>query len=249
MNTSDTRRFGGISRLFGAKGYERLTQSHVVVVGLGGVGSWAAEALVRTGVGSICLVDGDRVELSNTNRQMPAMDGNYGRYKAEVLAERFLRINPQLKIQVVKEFVHEGNFEQTVQGGDVIVDCIDSVSDKVALIAWAHRQGLAIVVSGGAGGKIDPTQIRYEDLARVQGDALLGVVRQQLRKKYGFPKGVGQVKKQPTWGIEAIYSNESKRESADGFEGFGVFVGVTATAGMLLAQRAVMQILKNCDES
>ena len=243
MNTSDTRRFGGISRLFGADGYEKLAKANVVVVGLGGVGSWAAEALVRTGVGSITIIDGDRVELSNTNRQMPAMQGNYGSYKAEVLAQRFQKINPQLNLKALCEFVHEDNFDALIGSCDVIVDCIDSVSDKTALIAWAHAKGLTIIVSGGAGGKIDPTQVSYGDLACAQGDSLIAVVRQQLRKKYGFAKGSGQIKKQKPWGIETVYSPEERRQSADGYEGFGVFVGVTATAGMLLAQRAVMRIL------
>ena len=243
MNTADTRRFGGMSRLFGTDGFEKLQNAHVVVVGLGGVGSWVAEGLARTAIGRLTLIDGDTVEESNTNRQMPAMDGQYARLKTEVMAERLRAINPAADIQIVSSFVTAETMASLIPDCDVIVDAIDSLKDKVALIAFAHARGTPVIVSGGAGGKVDCTAIRYGDLARVVGDPLIGAVRQRLRKEHGFPRGAVKVSESKRFGIEAVYSDEPVKPSQDGGEGFGVFVGVTATFGMLLAQRAVLHVL------
>ena len=131
MNTSDKRRFGGISRLFGPKAFEILNHSHVVVVGVGGVGSWVAEALARTAVGHITLIDGDTVEESNTNRQLPALNGTYGQKKVEVLARRLQAINPEARIDIVDRFVGEDNFDELIPACDAIIDCIDSLSAKL----------------------------------------------------------------------------------------------------------------------
>ena len=135
MNTSDKRRFGGISRLFGPKAFEILNHSHVVVVGVGGVGSWVAEALARTAVGHITLIDGDTVEESNTNRQLPALNGTYGQKKVEVLARRLQAINPEARIDIVDRFVGEDNFDELIPACDAIIDCIDSLSAKTFLVA------------------------------------------------------------------------------------------------------------------
>lgn len=243
MNTADKRRFGGISRLFGEKGFETLQNAHVVVMGLGGVGSWVAEALARTAIGHLTLIDGDTVEESNTNRQMPALEGQYGRMKADVMAERLRAINPQAQIDIVKTFVKAETMDELIPECDVIVDAIDSLKDKVALIAYAKARATPVIVSGGAGGKIDCMAVRCGDLARVIGDPLIGAVRNRLRKEYGFPRGATKVQDSKRFGIEAVYSDETVKPSQDGGDGFGVFVGVTATFGMLLAQRAVLQVL------
>lgn len=243
MNTADKRRFGGISRLFGRDGFEALNAAHVVIVGLGGVGSWAAEALARTAVGRLTLIDGDIVEESNTNRQMPALEGQYGRLKTEVMAERLRAINPQADIRTVSAFVTTESMDELIPTCDVIIDAIDSLKDKVALIAFAHQRAIPVIVSGGAGGKIDCTAVRSEDLARAIGDPLIGAVRGRLRKEYGFPRGAVKPEQSKRFGIEAVFSDEPVKATQDGEEGFGVFVGVTATFGMLLAQRAVLKIL------
>lgn len=153
MNTSDYRRFGGISRLFGKESFERLSQSHVCIVGVGGVGSWAAEAIARTAIGRITIIDGDTVEQSNTNRQLPAMDGQYGRKKVEVLAERFKAINPQVHLEAKDIFINEENIDEAIGCPDIVLDCIDSLKAKAQLIAWAKRKNIPLIVSAGAGGE------------------------------------------------------------------------------------------------
>ena len=151
--TTDPRRFGGVGRLFGEEGARRLAGAHVAVVGLGGVGSWVVEALVRTSVGRITLIDGDDVALSNTNRQLPAFEGAYGRAKAEVLRERCLLINPDCRIEVKTVFVTPENAAQVIPSDcDWLVDCIDDLKGKAALHAAARGMGVRTVCAGGAGG-------------------------------------------------------------------------------------------------
>ncbi len=244
MNTSDLRRFGGISRLFGAEGLENLQNAHVCVVGVGGVGSWAAEALARSAVGTITLIDADTVAMSNTNRQLPAMDGNWDEKKIEVLARRFRAINPEADIRTIDAFVDETNYESYLSDADIILDCIDSMKAKVGLVAWAKRNAKTIIVSAGAGGRIDPTRVCVADMADVKGDALIAALRTKLRREHGFPKATGE-KRAPRFGIETVYSDEQKRETQDGAEGFGVFVGVTATFGMMMSARAVQKIVSS----
>ena len=144
MNTSDKRRFGGISRLFGPKAFEILNHSHVVVVGVGGVGSWVAEALARTAVGHITLIDGDTVEESNTNRQLPALNGTYGQKKVEVLARRLQAINPEARIDIVDRFVGEDNFDELIPACDAIIDCIAS---RVSFADIAYAKGDSLIAA------------------------------------------------------------------------------------------------------
>lgn len=248
MNTSDTRRFGGISRLFGPQGFEKLACSHVTIVGVGGVGSWVAEAIARTAVGKITIVDGDTVEESNTNRQMPAFDGNYGRLKVDVLAERLKAINPNAQVRAVPLFIKENNVDELIEPCDVVIDCIDSLSAKALLLAKAKEKASVVLTSGGAGGKVDASMVEAADIADVQGDALIAALRSQLRKKYGFAKGLASGKKSPSMGITAVFSREPVRVSQDGAEGFGVFMAVTATFAMRLVQLAVEAILNEANE-
>ena len=213
MDSSLNARFAGVDRLYGRGSVARLQQRHVCVVGLGGVGSWAVEALARSGVGRMTLVDADEVCLSNTNRQLHALEGQYGRGKAEVLAERCRAINPALAVEVVPQFLLPSNLAELLDRGyDLVLDACDSFRSKVELIAWCRRRKLPLVVVGSAGGRTDPTQGRRRDLSRTEHDALLALVRKKLRAEFNFPKN-----KDRYFGVPAVYSLENVRyPQADG---------------------------------
>lgn len=248
MNTADKRRFGGISRLFGKEKFEVLSQSHVTVVGVGGVGSWVAEALARTAIGKITLIDGDTVEESNTNRQLPALNGNYGLKKVHVLATRLMAINPQAEIVAIDRFVDKDNFNEVVPDCDVLIDCIDSLSAKTFLVARGKDKARYVLTSGGAGGKWDASRVALADIAYVKGDSLIAAMRTRLRKEYGFPAGSANGAKSKPFGIEAVFSDEAVCPSRDGEEGFGVFMAVTATFAMRLAQSCVLKLVDRVSE-
>ncbi len=206
-------RFAGIDRLYGQGSALRLGDRHVAVVGLGGVGSWAVEALARTGVGKLTLVDADDVCLSNTSRQLHALDGQYGRGKAAVLAERARAINPAIAIEVVPEFLIAANLEALLaRKPDLVIDACDSMRSKIDLIAACKRRKLPVVVVGSAGGRTDPTQVRVRDLSRTEHDALLALIRKKLRAEHCFPRNPDRY-----FGIPAVYSLENvKYPQADG---------------------------------
>jgi tRNA A37 threonylcarbamoyladenosine dehydratase len=200
-------RFAGIDRLYGTGAAARLAGCHVAVIGLGGVGSWAAEALARSGVGRLTLVDADDLCISNTNRQLHALAGDYGRNKAEVLAERLLRINPGLAVRAVADFVTPANLALHLDPGfDLVLDAFDSFRAKVETIAFCRRRKQPIVVVGSAGGRVDPTLVRVRDLSRTEHDALLALVRKKLRGEFHFPKN-----KDRYFGVPAVYSLENVR--------------------------------------
>src|SRR5690554_6635649 len=160
-------RFGGIRRLYGARALDYFRRAHVVVAGVGGVGSWTVEALARSGVGKLTLIDLDDVCVSNINRQLPALDGTIGRPKVEVLAERCRAIQPGIEVITDLAFVTPTNLAERIpEDADHLVDAIDSVVAKAALISWCKRRKLPITVTGAAGGQTDPTRIRVADLAR-----------------------------------------------------------------------------------
>jgi len=212
------RRFDRIGRLVGDSAMERLLGSHVMVIGLGGVGSFAAEALVRSGIGSLTLVDFDLVCVTNANRQLQAMRGTVGKPKATVLAERLRLINPQAKVKSVPLF-YEARIADQLLGRDVdfVVDAIDNITAKCHLLASCRERGLPVVCSTGASGRMDPTRVELTDLSQTRVDPLASSVRKILRKQYGFPsKG--------SWGIPAVFSSEPLSEplelSYDGGEGF-----------------------------
>jgi tRNA A37 threonylcarbamoyladenosine dehydratase len=190
VNDSELR-FGGMARLYGRAGLKRLRAAHVLVVGVGGVGSWTVEALARSGVGTITMVDLDEICVSNVNRQLPALDGTIGRPKVEVLAERIRAINPACRIFARQEFFTEDSAERllapTDPPVDFVVDAIDAVANKCRLIALCRARGLPVIVCGGAGGRRDPTQVRRADLALATHDRLLSEVRKRLRQEHGFP--------------------------------------------------------------
>ncbi|GAB3627361.1 UBA/ThiF-type NAD/FAD-binding protein [Pandoraea terrae] len=198
------RRFGGIARLYGEPGLAILQGAHVAVIGIGGVGSWVAEALARSAVGKLTLIDLDNVAESNTNRQIHALDGNYGKAKVTAMAERIAAINPACEVSLIEDFVEADNLDAMLgRGYDWIVDAIDSVRVKTALIAWCVKNRTRLITVGGAGGQLDPTRIRIDDLARTIQDPLLSKVRAQLRKQHGFPRGP-----KARFNVPAVYSDE-----------------------------------------
>lgn len=249
MNNEDNRRFGGIARLYGSAAYLRLRAAHVCVVGIGGVGSWVAEALARTAVGRLTLIDLDMVAESNTNRQIHALEPVFGKAKVDAMAERIAQINPECVIQCIEDFVTIDNMETTLGGGfDVVVDAIDQARVKTAMIDFCKRRKQPIVVVGAAGGQIDPTQIRVSDLSQTVQDPLLAKVRASLRREHGFPR-------QGKFGIPAVYSTEALRYPDKGAScdvgsgpaglncaGFGSSVCVTSVFGMAAASHAIRLI-------
>lgn len=182
------QRFGGIGRLYGVAGLERLRAAHVAVVGIGGVGSWAAEALARTGVGALTLVDLDDVCISNVNRQVHAISPDIGRSKVGAMRERLLLINPDCRVTAEALFLTAGNAAELLSRGfSAVLDAIDNVPNKCHLIARCRELGCPIVTTGGAGGRIDPTRLRVRDLAHASHDPLIRQVRRELRRAHGFP--------------------------------------------------------------
>ena len=203
----DTQRFGGLSRLYGRAALDRLARAHVAVVGVGGVGSWTVEALARSGVGRLTLIDMDDVCITNTNRQLPALEGEIGRPKVAVLADRVRRISPGCIVEAIPEFFLESSADRLLspacQPYDWIVDAVDRAAIKTLLIAKARERGVHVLTVGGAGGRRDATQVRCGDLGSTGGDALLKQVRRELRKAYGWAAGSGNV-----YGVPAVYSAE-----------------------------------------
>lgn len=254
-SADEARRFGGVARVYGEIGAARLRAAHVAVVGLGGVGSWAAEAFARSAVGRLTLIDFDHIAESNTNRQLLALQSSYGQSKVAAMAERIAAINPACVVQVVDDFVTADNVTRLISGFSALVDCIDQVRDKAALIAGCRTAGIPVVTCGAAGGRIDPTQIACADLAKAVGDPLLASVRHRLRREHGFARSDVRP---PDFGVTAIYSAEPVRrppglaaDDADGTvasaglscAGYGSSVVVTATMGFVAAAQVMNQLI------
>jgi len=200
-------RFGGIARLYGVSVLEAFTRSHVAVIGIGGVGSWAAEALARSGVGHITLFDLDDICVSNVNRQLHALNSTVGKVKVEVMAQRLQDINPQLKVHAKHTFITPKNIERYLTADlDAVFDATDSVSAKTAIIAHCSRNKIRLVCSGGAGGQIDPGQIQIADLNRTIQDPLLAKVRNNLRRLHGFSRNPKR-----KYGVDCVFSTEQAR--------------------------------------
>ena len=198
-------RFAGIDRLYGSGTVTHLANARVAVVGLGGVGSWAVEALARSAVGHIALIDADDLCLSNTSRQLPALAGQYGRNKARAMAERCLAINPAMEAVAVESFLTPSNQAELLDNGyDLVLDACDSFRTKVEAIAWCRRRKQPIVTVGSAGGRTDPTQVRVRDLSRTEHDAMLSLIRRKLRGEFNFPKNHDRY-----FGVPAVYSLEN----------------------------------------
>lgn len=199
-------RFDGNRRLYG-EAYERVRGAHVMVVGLGGVGSWTAEALARSGVGALTLVDGDDVCVSNVNRQLHAADGSIGQPKADVMAARMRAIHPDCRIAAVRSFFVRTDADRFfAEHYDFVVDCVDGVTAKASLIGNCHARGIPVITCGGAAGKIEPGQVQVADLVDAHHDRLLMFVRKLLRKHHGFPKRGGK-----RFGVPCVFSPEPIR--------------------------------------
>src|SRR4051812_28106486 len=213
MDRDWTDRFGGIDRLYGSGALARFRDSRVIVVGLGGVGSWAVEALARTGIGHMVLIDADDLCLSNTNRQLPAIAGQYGRGKAQAMAERCRAINPRIEVEAVPAFLTPSNLDSMLdRNADVVLDACDSFRSKLEAIAWCRRRKQPLITVGSAGGRTDATQVRVRDLSRTEHDAMLSLVRKRLRSDFGFPRNAERY-----FGVPAVYSLENvKYPQADG---------------------------------
>jgi len=242
---SDTssRRFGGIERLYGAGSLARLAAAHVCVIGIGGVGSWAAEALARAGVGRLTLIDLDHVAESNVNRQVHALETTLGQAKVLAMQERIAQINPACRVDCIEEFIAAENVATLLPACDAVIDCIDQVKAKAALVAHCRRLKLPVITTGGAGGRTDPTKIRLDDMARTTQDALASKLRAQLRKVYGFTR---DPKKK--FGVPCVFSDEQihrpQTKACDLDErglhglncaGYGSSVAVTAGFGFAAA--------------
>ncbi len=239
-------RFAGIERLYGPGALERLASAQVAVVGLGGVGGWAAEALARSGLGGLVLIDGDEVCVSNTNRQVQALAGAYGRSKVEVLAERLRAIHPALRIVECHEFLLPSNLERLLEPAPTaVLDACDQIRTKVALAAHCRRRGIALVLCGAAGGKCDPTRIEVADLAASEQDPLLAELRRRLRREHGFPR-------RGAMGLRAVFSREPlRRNVCDGERAgrldcrgsLGSAMHVTASFGLAAAGEILRLLL------
>jgi tRNA A37 threonylcarbamoyladenosine dehydratase len=246
------RRFGGLRRLYGDAGYARLRAARVAVVGLGGVGSWTAEALARCGVATLVLIDLDHVSESNINRQVQALGATLGQSKAEALRQRFLDIHPACEVRCVEAFVEPGNWPALLpMPVDVLVDACDQVRAKLTLAAWGLATRVPVVCVGAAGGKRLAQRIEVDDLAAATHDPLLASLRQRLRKEAGASR-------QGPIGLRCVFSRESVALpgadcAVDGADaavdgslnchGYGSSVMVTASFGMAAAGEAVAQLL------
>ena len=212
--------FAGIERLCGKNGFEKLKNAHVLVIGLGGVGSWTAESLVRSGVGELTLVDPDSVCVTNINRQLLALNSTVGKSKVKVLQERFSDINPDCKVNIIEDFFNDETVNEVFSRKFTFAfDGIDRLKNKILFIQTCKKNGVPFIVSGGAGGKIDPSMIRLGDLGETYKDKLLFRVRKKLRQDFGYPKGKNKMK------IMCVFSPEQTRfphpDGGIAFEAFG----------------------------
>ncbi len=251
-------RFGGVGRLFGNAGLKQLQAAHVCVIGVGGVGSWTVEGLARSGIGAITLIDLDDVCVTNVNRQLPALDGELGRSKVDVLADRVKLINPACRVTRVVEFFTKASAERMLTPEfDYVVDAIDGLSNKAMLLAECKRLRRRVITVGGAGGKRDATAIRSGDLGESCGDGLLKLVRRKLRTNHGYEIGTPRGKMH--FDIRCVWSSEKpvfpwadgtcqtdaepgSNLTLDCESGFGTAVFVTAAFGFAVAGDVVRQI-------
>lgn len=250
------RRFGGLRRLYGGDALERLARARVCVIGVGGVGSWVAEALARSGVGGLTLIDPDHVAESNINRQVHALEASLGMAKVQAMAGRIREIHPGCEVIGVEEFVTEDNVARLLAGRyDHVVDAIDDTRAKTALVVHCLHERLPFTCVGGAGGRTDPTRVRMSDLALTTHDPLLAKLRANLRRRHGFPREPGR-----RFGVECVHSTEPliypRAEGGVCYErpedgrihglncaGYGSSVCVTATFGLLAAARVLNRLV------
>lgn len=252
MSADFENRFGGTRRLYGHEVVELFRRSHICVIGIGGVGSWVAEALARTAVGKITLIDLDDICITNTNRQIHALDGNVGRPKTEAMAERIALINPECQVNIIDDFITRENIPELITDEfDYVIDAIDCVKEKAALIAHCCYRKIPIITVGGAGGQTDPTKVDICDLAKTNHDPLAAKVRSFLRRHYRFSKSGRR------FSVDCVYSTEQlvypqpdgtvcqQKTITDGNTrldcagGFGAATCVTATFGFAAVARVL----------
>ncbi len=253
MNRVDNyeQRFGGIARLYTAEGLARLRHAHICVIGIGGVGSWVVEALARSGVGKLTLIDMDDICVTNINRQLPALSSTIGKLKTDVMAERVKAINPECRINIIDDFITPDNqADYLTTEYDYVIDAIDHVRTKAALIAYCKRRKINVITIGGAGGQTDPTQIQIADLSRTIQDPLLAKVRSVLRKDFHFTQNP-----QRKFAVEAVFSQQpvifpqmlancTVSATMNCANGFGAVTMVTATFGFFAVSRVIDKLLK-----
>lgn len=234
------RRFGALERLFGVGPGARIRQAHVLVVGVGGVGSWTAEALARSGVGRLTLIDLDHVAESNINRQIHALENTIGQAKVQAMRERIALINPQCTVHAIEEFVEPGNWSALLpEGVDAVVDACDQMAAKTAMAAWALQTKTIFITVGAAGGKRQAHKVDIDDLSKCTHDPLLAQLRNRLRKLHGAAREGKSI------GVPCVFSRESvmpvdascalESDGSLNCHGFGSMVSVTATFGQCAA--------------
>ena len=250
-------KFGTLTRVYGEETCDALRDAHVCVIGIGGVGSWAVESLVRSGIGEITLVDGDAIARSNMNRQVHTLESSIGQYKVSAMQARIADINQDCRCHTIDQNINDDNLRDIIERGyDCVIDAIDSIKYKAAIVYCCKRNKIPVVMTGGAGGLTDPTKIEVADLTRTWNDPLAATVRSRLRHKYGYTRNTRR-----SFGIPCVFSSEQQRyPDANGRPGFckpgvagltldcsygyGSVVSVTACFGFVAAAKAVELVSK-----
>ena len=253
-------RFSSLARVYGPQAFDKIQRSHICVIGIGGVGSWAVESLARTGVGRITLIDGDDISRSNINRQCHTLESTLGQMKAEVMKQRVLDINPECDVRTIERYIDDDNaFELLLEqeaGYDCVIDAIDRIRYKALIIYFCKRNRIPVVTTGGAGGLLDPTQIEVKDLTRTWNDPLAASVRLRLRQMHNFTRNPKR-----SFGVPCVFSTEQQRyptaEGEVGYQkpgvaglsldcsfGYGSVVSVTASFGFAASAKAIELVLK-----
>lgn len=250
--------FAALPRVFGQQASDRLPQMRICVVGMGGVGSWAVEALARTGVGHITIIDHDDVTVSNINRQLHAFSNTVGESKVELMAQRIRNINADCDVNAIDDFLAETNLANYLdQQFDVVIDAIDSIRFKAAMIYFCKRNKIPMITTGGAGGRTDPLAVEVADLSLTWNDALAATVRSRLRADYGYSRNPKH-----RFGVECVFSREQPvypdnhggvmharpgvaGASLDCEQGYGSVSMVTGTFGLVAASRALKRVMLN----
>ena len=256
MEINSERRFQGIEKLYGRQATHQIRNSHICVIGIGGVGSWTAECLARSDIGELTLIDLDHVAESNINRQIHALSSTLGKAKIEAMGERISSINPHCKLNLIDDHISAENIPSLIHKNfNFIVDCIDQFRIKAELIHYCKSNKIKVITTGGAGGRIDPLCIKVADLSRAEGDALLSRTRKELRQNHGFPRNLKR-----RFDIACVYSTETQRFPTSDHEisttksecstigglncanGFGSLSAVTASFGMVAAAHVLNKI-------
>ena len=254
-------RFSSLARLYGAGEHQKIQQAHICVVGIGGVGSWVVEALARSGVQQLTLIDGDDISRSNMNRQCHTLESTIGKMKTEVMKQRVLDINPECQVQTEEQYLNNDNIFDLLlpdasSSFDCVIDAIDRIKYKALMIYFCKRNKLPVVTTGGAGGLLDPSQVEVKDLSRTWNDPLASSVRLALRQVHNFARNPKR-----SFGVPCVYSTEQQRYpdkngnvgyqkpgvaglSLDCSFGYGSSVMVTATFGFVAAAKAIEIVMK-----